>query len=159
MIRFKSPRALLCTALVLAGAQAFALDQETSPKGAKVSISSPADGAVVENPVKVTFSIENMTLIPAGTKHPDSGHHHLLVDVDKLPPMNQPIPADKQHIHFGKAQTETELTLTPGKHTLQLLLGDHFHRPHNPPVMSKPITITVKAPAEQKTDKQVKAKQ
>ena len=76
--------------------------------------------------------------------HPESGHHHLLVDIDTLPDLSLPIPADAQHIHFGKAQKETTLELAPGKHTLQLLLGDHFHRPHDKPVLSEKITITVK---------------
>jgi Domain of unknown function (DUF4399) len=116
-----------------------------SPPGAKVFIISPKDGATVTNPVTVKFGIKGMTLAPAGTKQENSGHHHLLVDTDPPADLNLPIPtiADKV-IHFGKAQTETTLTLPPGKHTLQLLLGDANHIPHNPPVLSKKITITVK---------------
>ena len=118
------------------------LPRSLSPAGASVAILSPRNGDVVSSPVKVVFDLQGMTLAPAGDPTPNSGHHHLLVDVP-APDLGQPIPKDEQHLHFGKAQTETELTLTPGPHTLQLLLGDSNHVPHNPPVMSTPITITV----------------
>lgn len=119
-----------------------ALPRTPSPPGASVSITSPADGATVSSPVSVHFAIEGMTLAPAGTNEPDSGHHHLLIDTG-LPPLDQPIPADEHHLHFGKAQTEAVVELAPGTHTLQLLLGDARHVPHDPPVASEPITITV----------------
>ncbi|MEZ5565770.1 MAG: DUF4399 domain-containing protein [Gammaproteobacteria bacterium] len=124
-------------------ATAPALPRTPAPAGASVSILSPRNGDEVTSPVKVVFDIQGMVLAPAGDPTPDSGHHHLLIDTP-LPDLSQPIPADDQHIHFGKAQTEAEVTLTPGTHTLQLLLGDTHHVPHNPPVMSTPITITVK---------------
>ncbi|MEO8444137.1 MAG: DUF4399 domain-containing protein [Gammaproteobacteria bacterium] len=88
------------------------------------------------------FDLKGMTLAPAGDPTPNSGHHHLLVDVP-VPDLGQPIPKDAQHLHFGQAQTEAEITLAPGSHTLQLVLGDANHVAHNPPVISAPITITV----------------
>ena len=114
-----------------------------SPAGARVFFITPAAGDTVPNPVRVEFGIEGMSVAPAGIQKEHSGHHHLLVDTD-LPPLDLPIPADAQHIHFGDGSTWTELTLAPGEHTLQLLLADHAHFPHDPPVMSPPITITVK---------------
>jgi hypothetical protein len=118
------------------------MPRTASPAGAKVAITSPANGATVKSPVKVTFAIEGMTLAPAGTADPNSGHHHLLIDTD-LPALDQPIPKDANHVHFGKAQTEADVELPPGTHTLQLLLGDANHVPHDPPVVSEKITITV----------------
>ena len=85
-----------------------------------------------------------MGVAPAGIDLPNTGHHHLLIDVDKLPNLNLPVPADDNHKHYGKGQTETTLKLAPGKHTLQLLLGNYLHIPHDKPVMSKKITVTVK---------------
>lgn len=117
--------------------------RNVSPVGAAVAILSPHDGDVVSSPVKVVFDLQGMILAPAGDPTPMSGHHHLLVDVP-APDLGQPIPKDDQHLHFGKAQTEVEITLTPGQHTLQLLLGDSNHIPQNPPLLSAPITITVK---------------
>jgi hypothetical protein len=84
-----------------------------------------------------------MGVAPAGVDKPNSGHHHLLIDTD-LPPLDQPIPNDKNHLHFGLGQTEAYIDLPPGKHTLQLLMGDGDHIPHDPPVMSKKITIVVR---------------
>ncbi len=116
------------------------VEEETA---ASVFIISPEDGAVVTSPVTVKFGIEGMQVAPAGTMEPNTGHHHLLVDLEELPPLDQPIPADENHIHFGKGQTEVELELTPGEHSLQLLLGDGSHVPHDPPLVSETITITV----------------
>lgn len=116
--------------------------QSGAPKNAQLYFISPADGATVKNPVAVRFGLKNMGIAPAGVQMENTGHHHLLIDTG-LPPLHQPVPADDQHLHFGKGQTETELTLAPGQHTLQLLLGDHLHMPHNPPVISEQITITV----------------
>lgn len=118
------------------------LPRTPAPDEAKVAILSPAEGAIVTSPVTVVFGLEGMTLAPAGDSTPQSGHHHLLVDVP-APDLGQPIPTDAQHLHFGKAQTEAEITLEPGQHTLQLLLGDANHVPHDPPVISAPIVITV----------------
>ena len=114
-----------------------------SPPGAEVYIISPADGATVSSPVTVKFGLKGMGVAPAGIAFENSGHHHLLIDSD-LPPMSAPFPTDAKHVHFGKGQTEATVELPPGKHTLQLVLGDHLHTPHEPPVVSKKITITVK---------------
>ena len=119
-----------------------AMPRADSPAGARVEIVSPKDGEVVSSPVKVAFGLEGMTVVPAGDATPNSGHHHLLVDV-AAPDMALPIPKDDQHLHFGQAQTEAEIALAPGQHTLQALLGDANHVPHNPPLISAPITITV----------------
>jgi hypothetical protein len=104
----------------------------------------PADGASVAGPVTVRFGLKGMGVAPAGTDAPDTGHHHLLVDVAELPGLDAPLPATDNIRHFGKGQTETEISLPAGKHTLQLLLGDQNHVPHQPPVLSEKITITVK---------------
>jgi len=117
-----------------------------APQGAAVFILSPADGASVTSPVTVKFGVKNMSIVPAGEDKPASGHFHLLIDTDGLPPLDQPIPKDAQHIHYGKGQTEATVGLPPGKHTLQLLLGDFRHVPHEPPVASDRITITVTPP-------------
>lgn len=108
-----------------------------------VYIISPAHGEVVSNPVKVRFGLRGMGVAPAGTDREGTGHHHLLIDVAELPALDKPVPADDQHRHFGGGQTEVELTLEPGKHTLQLLLGDMAHVPHNPVIISEKITIIV----------------
>ncbi len=117
-------------------------ERRPAPADARVFFVAPADGATVSSPVTVEFGIEGMTVVRAGEDRPDAGHHHLLVDTD-LPDLGMPIPADARHIHFGDASTSTELELEPGSHTLQLLLGDHRHIPHDPPVMSDRITIMV----------------
>jgi hypothetical protein len=122
----------------------LALAANPSPEGAKVYFITPADGDTVSSPVTVRFGLSGMGVAPAGTDRKHTGHHHLLVDVDELPPMEKPIPADDNHIHLGGGQTETVVELAPGKHTLQLLLGDMGHIPHDPPVMSEKIRIEVK---------------
>ena len=111
---------------------------------AKVFIVSPKDGAVVSSPVKVVFGIKGMKVAPAGINKPNTGHHHLLIDAGPLASMTKPIPKDAHHMHFGKGQTETMLKLAPGKHTLQLVLGDYKHVPVGPALVSKKITIEVK---------------
>jgi hypothetical protein len=130
-------------ALVLAATVAGAQDRTPSPAGAEVYIISPKDGAKVTSPVVVQFGLKGMGIAPAGVKFDNTGHHHLLIDMDAPSDLNAPLPASEKVVHFGKGQTETTLTLTPGKHTLLLLLGDYSHVPHNPAVMSKKITITV----------------
>lgn len=118
------------------------MPRTASPDGAQVFFISPADGDTVSNPVAIEFGIEGMSVVAAGVNEDHSGHHHLLVDTG-VPDTALPIPADANHIHFGDASTATELELAPGEHTLRLLLGDHLHIPHDPPVVSDPITITV----------------
>lgn len=114
-----------------------------APAEATVYFVSPADGASVTSPVTVRFGLRGMGVAPAGVEAPNTGHHHLLINVDALPPEGQPLPATDQIRHFGAGQTETALELEPGEYTLQLVLGDHLHIPHQPPVRSTPITITV----------------
>ena len=121
---------------------ASGLPRKAAPQGASAYIISPSDGDVVSNPVRVVFGLKGIGVAPAGVMRADAGHHHLLIDVDP-PSFDAPIPADEQHVHFGGGQTETELTLSPGEHRLQLLLGDELHVPHDPPILSEPITITV----------------
>jgi Domain of unknown function (DUF4399) len=114
-----------------------------SPAGAKVFFIEPKNGAEVSSPVALKFGIEGMEVLPAGTEKANSGHHHVLIDT-KLTDLANPIPADDNHKHFGKGQTEAALELKPGKHTLQLVLGDSGHIVHDPVVQSEVITITVK---------------
>ncbi|MCG7198764.1 DUF4399 domain-containing protein [Marinobacter pelagius] len=114
-----------------------------APEGAAVYFLTPTDGQTVSSPVTVRFGLDGMGVAPAGVEREGTGHHHLLVDVDELPAMDQPVPSDEHHRHFGGGQTQTSLELSPGQHTLQLLVGDHQHVPHEPPVMSEKITITV----------------
>lgn len=118
-------------------------ERTSAPADAEVTIMSPEDGATVSSPVTVEFALEGMDVAKAGIDRENTGHHHLLVDMDELPPMDAPLPSTDQVIHFGGGQTSTELELEPGEHTLQLLLGDHMHVPHVPPVMSEKITVTV----------------
>ncbi|MDJ0785686.1 MAG: DUF4399 domain-containing protein [Myxococcota bacterium] len=118
------------------------LEPIPAPEGARVYVIAPTDGATVKSPVTVRFGLEGMGVAPAGVDHPKTGHHHLLIDVP-LPPAGLPVPADANHIHFGGGQTETTVELAPGKHTLQLILGDFRHVPHEPPVVSEVVTITV----------------
>ena len=129
--------------LLVAAAAVWAQERTPSPSGAEVYIISPKDGAKVSSPVQVQFGLKGMGVAPAGVKFDNTGHHHLLVDADAPADLTAPLPATDRIVHFGKGQTETTLTLPPGKHTLQLLLGDQAHVPHNPPVISKKITITV----------------
>ncbi len=114
-----------------------------APKDAEVYIISPADGDTVSSPVTIKFGLKGMGVAPAGIDKPNTGHHHLLIDAG-LPPLDAPIPASDNYKHFGGGQTETTIELAPGKHTLQLIMGDLMHIPHEPPVMSRKITITVK---------------
>jgi Domain of unknown function (DUF4399) len=116
-----------------------------APADAYVYIGWPNDGEIIRTThIKVWFGTRNFGVAPAGTNKPNTGHHHLLIDT-ALPPLDQPIPNDKNHLHFGLGQTETYIDLPPGVHTLQLLMGDVDHIPHDPPLMSKKITIHVRA--------------
>ena len=134
---------LAVLALGLAATYAYAQVPKTaSPAGAKVYFIAPKNGATIKGPVKVVMGLSGMGVAPAGTDAADTGHHHIFVDAD-APNPDAPIPVDDKHRHFGKGQTEATLDLPPGKHTLQLVLGDKNHIPHNPPVMSNKITVTV----------------
>jgi len=119
-----------------------ALAATPAPDNAEAYLISPLDGATVQNPVTVRFGLKNMGVAPAGVDVANTGHHHLLIDTG-TPALDRPVPSDEHHRHFGGGQTETTLELAPGTHTLQLLLGDKNHIPHDPPVMSRRITIHV----------------
>jgi len=115
-----------------------------SPVGAEVYFTNLTEGAKVHSPLLVQFGLKGMGIAPAGIQFDNTGHHHLFIDTDLPTDLTKPLPAVADKVlHFGKGQTETTLTLSPGKHTLQLVLGDYAHTPHNPPVISKKITITV----------------
>ena len=133
---------MLTMALLLAG-PALAADRMPAPSGAAVYFITPADGETLADPVTVRFGLKGMGVAPAGIDKANTGHHHLLIDTPDLPPLDEPIPADDHHKHFGGGQTETTIDLPPGTHTLQLLLADQNHISFNPPLMSERITITV----------------
>ncbi len=120
-----------------------ALPRTAAPAGAAVYFISPAEGATVDSPVTVQFGLTGMGVAPAGVVREATGHHHVIIDASP-PDTSLPIPSDAQHRHFGGGQTETSLELAPGAHTLQLILGDASHIPHEPPVVSERISITVK---------------
>ena len=146
--RLAAIRAAVCaTLLIVLGSAApigSALAGQTqSPPGAEEYIIWPSDGAVIHGgKLWVRMGLRNMGVCPKGVTFPNCGHHHLLIDTD-LPPLDQEIPSDRNHLHFGAGETDARIELPPGKHTLQLILGDHNHVPHVPPVYSKKITITV----------------
>ncbi|NNF41273.1 MAG: DUF4399 domain-containing protein [Woeseiaceae bacterium] len=122
--------------------ETVAFERTPSPPGARVFFITPDDGESVSNPFRIEFGIKGMTVVKAGSNQPQSGHHHLLIDTG-LPDPALPIPADANHKHFGDGSTSTEISLQPGQHSLQLLLADHLHIPHDPPVASDVITVTV----------------
>ena len=129
--------------IALSLASAALAGNTSAPPGAYAYIISPKHGEVVSRPVKVVFGLSGIGIAPAGMQKDNTGHHHLLIDTE-LPPMDLPILTDEQHMHFGGGQTEVVIELAPGEHSLQLLVGDFSHIPHNPPVMSERIAITVK---------------
>ena len=120
-----------------------------APPGAKLAFIGLVNGAKVPSKLTVRFAISGMDVVPAGTARRNGGHHHLLIDAP-LPPFDQPIPSDFNHLHFGGGQTETEIALSPGRHRLQLLFADHNHVAHDPPVMSEPIEVEVVADPDEK---------
>jgi hypothetical protein len=126
-----------------AGAPLVTMPRTPSPAGVKLYIVSPVDGATVKSPVTVVFGLSGMGIAPAGTQAENTGHHHLLVDADLPANVGMPLPTTDNIRHFGKGQTEASIELKPGKHTLQLVLGDHLHVPFLPVVASPKITITV----------------
>lgn len=145
-MRFSRPFAIIFAVIITvfaiipaSGGQNF---QTASMPGASVYFIHPLNGMTVKSPVTVKFGLKGMGVAPAGVEKTGTGHHHLIIDAP-LPALDENILADENHIHFGGGQTETTIELTPGKHTLQLLLGDQNHLPHNPPVFSEVITITV----------------
>ena len=142
----KALRLTLSAAAVAAFAFAAPASAQTpAPAGAKVYIISPKNGATVETSFLVQFGLTGMGVAPAGVEKEKTGHHHILIDTKLTPEeMKAPLPADPKHVHFGGGQTEAMVTLPKGKHTLQLVLGDQNHIPHNPPVMSQVVTVTVK---------------
>lgn len=135
-----APGTLVAVTLMGLSVQAMATP---APEDARAYIITPMDGETVSSPVTVRFGLRGMGVAPAGVVQNNTGHHHLLIDVEELPDLERPIPADDQHRHFGGGQTQTTIELEPGEHTLQLLLGDHLHIPHEPPVMSEKIRIRV----------------
>lgn len=129
--------------LLLQPTVAFADSHRTpAPEGASVYFIAPQDGATVSSPVTVRFGLSGMGVAPAGVEKEMTGHHHLLIG-QELEDYDNAIPADDNHRHFGGGQTETTVELAPGTHRLQLILGDHNHIPHRPPVQSQVITVTV----------------
>ena len=138
-------RRIVLSLAMLVSAATFAAAGETSaPEDAKLYFINLKDGDTVTSPVTIRFGLSGMGIAPAGTQAPNTGHHHLIID-DKIEgeALNEAIPMDEKHLHFGKGQTEAVVTLPKGQHTLQLVLGDWTHIPHKPPVMSEQITVTV----------------
>ena len=130
----------------------FAVAEEAAPPvqlsspaadNAEVFILSPKHNQVVSSPLTVEFGAANISIAPAGDHQPNSGHHHLLIDIKELPDLSMPLPATDQIVHFGKGQTQTVIELAPGAHTLQLLLGNYLHIPHTEPVISETIRVIV----------------
>ena len=141
MSRLLVAAALAASVLVSVAAQG---GPTPAPPNAYLYIGWPNDGEVIRTRrFRVWFGLRNAGVAPAGVEKANTGHHHLIIDAP-LPPFDQEIPADKNHLHFGAGQSEAVIELPPGKHTLQLLMGDHQHIPHNPPIYSRKITIYVK---------------
>jgi len=143
MLKYALPMALALATGAAGAADTPAIAREKAPSGAKVFIVSPQDGATVGREVEVVFGVEGIELAPATDAKAGTGHHHLLVDVESLPPLDAPIPNDANHRHYGKGQTRDTIQLEPGTHTLQLDLGDARHVQFDPPVVSPKITIHV----------------
>jgi len=121
-----------------------------APEGAEVYFVNLEDGATVSSPVTVVFGLEGMGVAPAGVEKEATGHHHLLLNrpplgegPDGAEELEYGIPADENHIHFGGGQTQVTINLPPGQHTMQLVVGDLNHVPHDPPIMTEVITVTV----------------
>jgi Domain of unknown function (DUF4399) len=137
-------RLVIALGACLLAAFALAADRLAPPAGAEVYFIAPQNGAKLHSPVTIKFGLKGMGIAPAGIKFDNTGHHHLLVDTDFSElKLDAPMPATDKIVHFGKGQTETTLSLTPGKHTLQLVFADYLHQSFDPPLHSKKITITV----------------
>jgi hypothetical protein len=120
-------------------------DRTEAPEGAAVFFVAPADGATVSNPVTFHFGLSGMGVAPAGVEWPNTGHHHMLINVDPSElDMNEGLPATENILHFGGGQTQVTLDLPAGTHVFRLVLGDHNHVPHDPPIVSEPITVTIR---------------
>jgi len=131
--------------MLAAAFPAVAPAQTAAPANAMVYFINVKDGDTIKSPFKIQFGLSGMGVAPAGVEKPNTGHHHVLVDATLTPEQaKEPIPADEHHLHFGGGQTETTVTLAPGRHTLQLVLGDWSHVPFNPPIVSPVITVEVK---------------
>ncbi len=137
-------RLVAALGICMVAAFAMAADRMAPPAGAEVYFIAPQNGAKLHSPVTVKFGLKGLGIAPAGVKFDNTGHHHLLVDTDASElKLDAPMPATDKIVHFGKGQTETTLTLAPGKHTLQLIFADYLHQSFDPPLTSKKITITV----------------
>jgi hypothetical protein len=123
---------------------AAALPRQKAPEGTTVSFTGIKNGDTVTSPFKVGFAVSGAKIAPAGTTDAGTGHFHLLIDTDTLPPQDAPLPASATVKHYGKGQTEDTVTLAPGQHTLQIELADGLHVPFDPAVLSEKITVTVK---------------
>jgi hypothetical protein len=142
---FKSAFGHTLVLLLVSAAATTAAAQTPAPARAVVYFINLKDGDKVQSPFKIQFGLSGMGVAPAGVEKPNTGHHHLLIDTTLTPEQaKEPIPADDRHLHFGGGQTETMLTLSPGRHTLQLVLGDWSHVPFDPPIVSPAITVDVK---------------
>ena len=130
--------------LLMTGVMTAQLAWQKAAEGTSVYIIAPANGATVSSPFTVRFGLKGMGVAPAGVNHPNTGHHHLLIDVAELPDLATPLPATDNIRHFGGGQTEAEITLPAGQHTLQLVFADYLHVAHERPVVSEKVTITVK---------------
>lgn len=135
-----------------------ATPQRAPAPDARLYIIYPWDGAQIRGEFWVRFGLRNMGVTQAGSAAPNAGHHHLLVDVDEPLDPDEPIPTDNRHLHFGAGQTEARLELPPGRHTLQLILGDAEHRPFKPMLISKKVTITVLPPGPARTSRKSREK-
>jgi uncharacterized protein DUF4399 len=143
--RLKTAFRCILPVLLAVGGAVLAQAQTAAPPNAVVYFINLKDGDSVKSPFKVQFGLSGMGVAPAGVEKPKTGHHHLLVDSTLTPEQaKEPLPADEHHLHFGGGQTETTLTLPPGRHTLQLVLGDWSHVPFDPPIVSPVITVDVK---------------
>jgi hypothetical protein len=140
MLRFIATILLLASFNLPAADNAIEVTRTPAPEGAEVYFIEPTDGATVPTTFTIKFGLRNMGVAPAGTDKAATGHHHLLID-QELPPLDQPMGGDI--MHFGGGQTETEVTLEPGEHDLRLIVGDKNHVPHDPPIYSEQITVTV----------------
>jgi len=138
-------RRIIAITMILMFSGVVLAERTPAPKNAYVYVGWPNDGEVLygNRPFRVWFGLRHIGVAPKGVNRPNTGHHHLLIDTD-LPPLDEEIPSDRNNVHFGAGQTETMLELPPGQHTLQLLMGDFDHIPHDPPIYSRKITITVK---------------